>query len=219
MYHIQIGINISSEAKTDFIVNELIPFLEEHVKDNYYFTRSVNVIPVIDLYLNTSDIKITYIYSKIQSIFDKYLSNLSEASVQENKYYLDNQKNISRVNGYSASVTEAEALNRFIVKSKDIIDMNFEYEFMNDGNINRVITRVKDKEVIEAEGKNELLLDAAKESVAETIIKLFQSYGVKVSLALGFDEIKRLFASEKSVYAFDDKGIFSKEGVLIFRVD
>ena len=68
MYHIQIGINISSEAKTDFIVNELIPFLEEHVKDNYYFTRSVNVIPVIDLYLNTSDIKITYIYSKIQSI-------------------------------------------------------------------------------------------------------------------------------------------------------
>ena len=117
------------------------------------------------------------------------------------------------------SVTEAEALNRFIVKSKDIIDMNFEYEFMNDGNINRVITRVKDKEVIEAEGKNELLLDAAKESVAETIIKLFQSYGVKVSLALGFDEIKRLFASEKSVYAFDDKGIFSKEGVLIFRVD
>lgn len=43
--------------------------------------------------------------------------------------------------------------------------------------------------------------------------------GVKVSLALGFDEIKRLFASEKSVYAFDDKGIFSKEGVLIFRVD
>lgn len=26
MYHIQIGINISSEAKTDFIVNELIPF-------------------------------------------------------------------------------------------------------------------------------------------------------------------------------------------------
>ena len=29
MYHIQIGINISSEAKTDFIVNELIPFLEE----------------------------------------------------------------------------------------------------------------------------------------------------------------------------------------------
>ena len=89
MYHIQIGINISSEAKTDFIVNELIPFLEEHVKDNYYFTRSVNVIPVIDLYLNTSDIKITYIYSKIQSIFDKYLSNLSEASVQENKYYLD----------------------------------------------------------------------------------------------------------------------------------
>lgn len=117
------------------------------------------------------------------------------------------------------SVTEAEALNRFIVKSKDIIDMNFEYEFMNDGNINRVITRVKDKEVIEAEGKNELLLDAAKESVAETIIKLFQSYGVRVSLALGFDEIKRLFASEKSVYAFDDKGIFSKEGVLIFRVD
>lgn len=116
MYHIQIGINISSEAKTDFIVNELIPFLEEHVKDNYYFTR-------------------------------------------------------------------------------------------------------KDKEVIEAEGKNELLLDAAKESVTETIIKLFQSYGVKVSLALGFDEIKRLFASEKSVYAFDDKGIFSKEGVLIFRVD
>ena len=75
MYHIQIGINISSEAKTDFIVNELIPFLEEHVKDNYYFTRSVNVIPVIDLYLNTSDIKITYIYSKIQSIFDKlYMS-------------------------------------------------------------------------------------------------------------------------------------------------
>lgn len=117
------------------------------------------------------------------------------------------------------SVTEAEALNRFIVKSKDIIDMNFEYEFKNDGNINRVITRVKDKEVIEAEGKNELLLDAAKESVTETIIKLFQSYGVKVSLALGFDEIKRLFASEKSVYAFDDKGIFSKEGVLIFRVD
>lgn len=104
MYHIQIGINISSEAKTDFIVNELIPFLEEHVKDNYYFTRSVNVIPVIDLYLNTSDIKITYIYSKIQSIFDKYLSNLSEASVQENKYYLDNQKNISRVNGYSACI-------------------------------------------------------------------------------------------------------------------
>lgn len=117
------------------------------------------------------------------------------------------------------SVTEAEALNRFIVKSKDIIDMNFKYEFKNDGNINRVITRVKDKEVIEAEGKNELLLDAAKESVTETIIKLFQSYGVKVSLALGFDEIKRLFASEKSVYAFDDKGIFSKEGVLIFRVD
>lgn len=38
---------------------------------------------------------------------------------------------------------------------------------------------------------------------------------MKVSLALGFDEIKRLFASEKSVYAFDDKGIFSKEGVLI----
>lgn len=78
--------------------------MEEHVKDNYYFTRSVNVIPVIDLYLNTSDIKITYIYSKIQSIFDKYLSNLSEASVQENKYYLDNQKNISRVNGYSACI-------------------------------------------------------------------------------------------------------------------
>lgn len=104
MYHIKIGINISSEAKTDFIVNELIPFLEEHVKDNYYFTRSVNVIPVIDLYLNTSDIKITYIYSKIQSIFDKYLSTLSEASVQENKYYLDNQKNISRVNGYSAFI-------------------------------------------------------------------------------------------------------------------
>ena len=40
MYHIQIGINISSEAKTDFIVNELIPFLEEHVKDNYYFRQS-----------------------------------------------------------------------------------------------------------------------------------------------------------------------------------
>lgn len=78
MYHIQIGINISSEAKTDFIVNELIPFLEEHVKDNYYFTRSVNVIPVIDLYLNTSDIKITYIYSKIQSIFDKCLVYISD---------------------------------------------------------------------------------------------------------------------------------------------
>ncbi len=43
--------------------------------------------------------------------------------------------------------------------------MNFEYEFKNDGNINRVITRVKDKEVIEAEGKNELLLDATKESI------------------------------------------------------
>lgn len=47
MYHIQIGINISSEAKTDFIVNELIPFLEEHVKDNYYFMMNnrISVTP------------------------------------------------------------------------------------------------------------------------------------------------------------------------------
>ena len=43
MYHIQIGINISSEAKTDFIVNELIPFLEEHVKDKCY--SSYRLIP------------------------------------------------------------------------------------------------------------------------------------------------------------------------------
>ena len=117
------------------------------------------------------------------------------------------------------SVTEAEALNRFIVKSKDIIDMNFEYEFINDGNLNKVITRVKCKKVIEAEGKKKLLLDAAKESVAQAITELFQSYGVKVSIALGHDEIKSLFALGKSIYAFDDKGIFSKEGVLIFRVD
>lgn len=117
------------------------------------------------------------------------------------------------------SVTEAEVLNRFIVKSKDIIDMNFEYEFINDGNLNKVITRVKYKKVIEAEGKKKLLLDAAKESVAQAITELFQSYGVKVSIALGHDEIKSLFALGKSIYAFDDKGIFSKEGVLIFRVD
>lgn len=94
------GVNISRKAKTEFITNKLIPFLESTVQDNYYFTRGISVIPVIDLFIKTTEERITYIYSKLQQMFDQFICGLNESDIQENNFYIDNQADIRKVNGY-----------------------------------------------------------------------------------------------------------------------
>ncbi|MGN0396186.1 MAG: hypothetical protein ACI4EF_12550 [Coprococcus sp.] len=100
MYYIKMGINISNRAKNEFVVKWMIPFFESSVKDKYYFTRSVNLIPVINVYIDSSESMITYIYSKLQSLFDRFIMSLDEEDKKENTFYIENQKNIRKVNGY-----------------------------------------------------------------------------------------------------------------------
>ena len=100
MYHIKMGVNISSKAKNEFVTNKLIPFLEVVVQENYYFTRGISVIPVIDLFIKTTEERMTYIYSKLQQLFDQFVESLDETDIQENIFYVNNQRNIRKVNGY-----------------------------------------------------------------------------------------------------------------------
>lgn len=101
MYHIKMGINISRKAKTEFVTNKLIPFLESTVQDNYYFTRGISVIPVIDLFIDTTEERMTFIYSKLQQLFDQFIKSLDETDMQENNFYINNQADIRKVNGYN----------------------------------------------------------------------------------------------------------------------
>lgn len=94
------GVNISSKAKIEFVTNKLIPFLETTVQNDYYFTRGISVIPVIDLFIKTTEERMTYIYTKLQQLFDQFIESLDEIDLQENTFYINNQMNIRKVNGF-----------------------------------------------------------------------------------------------------------------------
>lgn len=115
-------------------------------------------------------------------------------------------------------ITPAEAVNRFIIKTKDLLDVEFSYEFATEDNENLVKTIAKDGEVIEAVAKREILLDAARDSVTDCVCKLFKKHGVKVNVLFGYDAITKIKESSKQLEVFADKGIWEKMGVLIYRV-
>lgn len=100
MYQIKFAVNISSNAKNIFVTKWLIPFLNSNVETEYYFTRSVEIIPVINLYIKTSEVMITYIYSKMQKLFNDFIFSLNSDDRQSNSFYIKNQKDISRINGF-----------------------------------------------------------------------------------------------------------------------
>lgn len=116
-------------------------------------------------------------------------------------------------------ITSAEAVNRFIIKSKELLDVEFTYEFETDDNENLVKSIVKDGEIIEAVAKREILLDAARDSVTECVRRLFENHGVNVKVLFGYNEIVKIQQSSKQLEVFADNELWSKIGVLIYRVD
>lgn len=117
-------------------------------------------------------------------------------------------------------ITPAEAVNRFIIKSKDLLDIEFTYEFTTDDNDNLVKSIAKDGEIIvEVVAKNKILLDAAKHSVAECVRRLFEKHGVNVEVLFGYDAMVKIKESSKQLEVFAVNELWNKIGVLIYRVD
>lgn len=116
-------------------------------------------------------------------------------------------------------ITPAEAVNRFIINTKELLDIEFFYEFATEDNENLVKTIAKDGEIIESVAKREILLDAARDSVTDCVRKLFEKHDLKVNILFGYDEITKMKELYTQLEVFAYKGLWDKMGVLIYRVD
>lgn len=115
------------------------------------------------------------------------------------------------------AIIPAEAINRFINKSKDLLDVEFFYEFAKEDNENLVKSMVKDGDIIEGVAKKEILLDAAMDSVTDCVRKLFKKHGVNVEILFGYDAIAKIKEAYQQLDVFVDNGFLDKMGVLIYK--
>ncbi len=99
IYTIKFHINIKSEKKNEFIIDELIPFCRSYLKESYYFSRNIEVGPVINLYIETNKEKIVYYYNIILKRFNEFLMLLSDSDIESNEVYYQQEASIRRVNG------------------------------------------------------------------------------------------------------------------------
>ncbi|MGN0396187.1 MAG: hypothetical protein ACI4EF_12555 [Coprococcus sp.] len=208
-----------------------------------FVTDEVGMIHrMLDHFMNCSGEKITY-SDNYYSIAGNYavlmvMDSLSENRRLHNTYSINDSLEIQNKNYYGfifgkeaftirksedivvdKRMTTAESVNRFIFVSKDLLDIDFEYEFISNGNINKVVTKMRYIEATEAVAESEILLNAAKESIRRCLRSFFENQGVIVQVAFGIDEVNDIKAKNSKIALFSDAGVFSEAGVLIFRVD
>lgn len=103
--HYKLFINLSREAKRRFITEHLIPFLRDEVQDEYFFTRSVELHPVILLYVRPElaprqELKRRGLSFRrsLQNLLDTYIDGLSAEERRQNDVYVKHHRDLERMN-------------------------------------------------------------------------------------------------------------------------
>lgn len=134
MYQVKFYLNLADKKKNTFIKEELIPFLHEAFPDSgqerkgdYYFSWSIEVVPVIVLYLKCETEYFQKILPKMQEMFGEFCHSLSEEEKKGNPFYIEHKKDIAVMNGLKGKKDIPENLTMEYEKVENI-DRQGEYD-------------------------------------------------------------------------------------------
>lgn len=100
-YKFTISLNVQKEYKEKFIHEQLIPSLQKFrgtfVGNKCFFHRTVNVGPVIIIYINSSESRASLLYSELSKKLYDYYEEYHDV-FKENPVYLNNKDNIKIMN-------------------------------------------------------------------------------------------------------------------------